>query len=120
MLDGDQIVLVAGVRTAVGRFGGGLKDVDAHVLAATCIREALRRAEVEPTEVPRAIAYYRALERRSDVVFQASPFREGADPVPFNFDWSFDYYPLAYAQPGPEMTIYRLKGGACSPNSGAS
>jgi acetyl-CoA C-acetyltransferase len=55
MLDGDPIVLVAGVRTAVGRFGGGLKDVDAHVLAATCIREALRRAEVEPTEVDEVV-----------------------------------------------------------------
>jgi acetyl-CoA C-acetyltransferase len=55
MLDGDSIVLVAGVRTAVGRFGGGLKDVDAHVLAATCIREALARAEVEATEVDEVV-----------------------------------------------------------------
>jgi acetyl-CoA C-acetyltransferase len=55
MLDGDQIVLVAGVRTAVGRFGGGLKDVDAHVLAATCIRETLRRAELEPEEVDEVV-----------------------------------------------------------------
>ena len=35
----------------------------------------------------------------------------GAEPVPFNFDWSFDYYPLAYQRPGPVMTIYRLRGG---------
>jgi acetyl-CoA C-acetyltransferase len=55
MLDGDQIVLVAGVRTAVGRFGGGLKDVDAHVLAATCVREALSRAELEPEEVDEVV-----------------------------------------------------------------
>jgi len=55
MLDGDPIVLVAGVRTAVGRFGGGLKDVDAHVLAATCIRKALRRAELEPEEVDEVV-----------------------------------------------------------------
>ena len=55
MLDGDPIVLVAGVRTAVGRFGGGLKDVDAHVLAATCVREALRRAELEPEEVDEVV-----------------------------------------------------------------
>jgi acetyl-CoA C-acetyltransferase len=55
MLDGDQIVLVAGVRTAIGRFGGSLKDVDAHVLAATCIREALRRAELEPEEVDEVV-----------------------------------------------------------------
>jgi hypothetical protein len=73
------------------------------------------RAEVAPREVPRAIAYYKALEQRADVVFHASPYRGGADPVKFNFDWSFDFYPLAYARPGPEMTIYRLKNGRCAP-----
>jgi hypothetical protein len=78
------------------------------------------RAEAEPAAVPRAIAYYRELERRSDVAFHASPYRAGADPVAFNFDWSFDYYPLAYVRPGPDMTIYRLKGGGCSPKAGAS
>ncbi|MEA2270784.1 MAG: hypothetical protein QOC64_3394, partial [Solirubrobacteraceae bacterium] len=78
------------------------------------------RAEAAPGEVPRAIAYYRELERRSDVVFHASPYRPGAAPVAFNFDWSFDYYPLAYARPGPEMTIYRLKGGDCRPNGEGS
>jgi len=73
------------------------------------------RAEVAPEEVPQAVAYYKALEQHSDVVFHASPYRRGAKPVDFNFDWSFDFYPLAYARPGPEMTIYRLKGGACAP-----
>jgi hypothetical protein len=78
------------------------------------------RADAAPDEVPRAVAYYRALERRSDVVFHASPYRLGAAPVAFNFDWSFDFYPLAYARPGPVMTIYRLKGGMCSPNARGS
>ena len=73
------------------------------------------RADVAPEEVPQAVAYYKALEQHSDVVFHASPYRRGAKPVDFNFDWSFDFYPLAYARPGPEMTIYRLKGGACAP-----
>jgi 4-amino-4-deoxy-L-arabinose transferase-like glycosyltransferase len=77
------------------------------------------RAEAEPAEVPNAIAYYRELERRSDVVFHASPYHPGAKPVTFNFDWSFDYEPLAYARPGPEMTIYRLRGGRCAPGGGA-
>jgi 4-amino-4-deoxy-L-arabinose transferase-like glycosyltransferase len=76
------------------------------------------RAEAEPEDVPRAIAYYRRLERRSEVAFRASPYRRGAGPVPFNFDWSFDFYPLAYARPGPEMTVYRLTGGACRAASG--
>jgi 4-amino-4-deoxy-L-arabinose transferase-like glycosyltransferase len=78
------------------------------------------RAEADPQEVPRAIAYYRELERRGDVVLQASPFHPGAEPVGFNFDWSFDYYPLAYARPGPEMTIFRLNGGDCSPKPDGS
>ena len=77
------------------------------------------RAEVAPKEVPQAIAYYKALEQRADVAFHASPYRDGAKPVPFNFDWSFDYYPLAYTRPGPEMTIYRLRGGRCTPGGGA-
>jgi hypothetical protein len=72
------------------------------------------RADVDPQEVPRALAYYRELERRSELVFRASPYRRGAGPVEFNFDWSFDFYPLAYGRPGPDMRIYRLKGGACS------
>ena len=50
-MNGDPVVLVSGVRTAVGKFGGGLKDVDAQVLGAKVIRESLNRAGVEPAEV---------------------------------------------------------------------
>ena len=60
------------------------------------------RAEVEPEAVPRALAYYRELERRADTAYVASPYRAGAGPVDFNFDWSFDFYPLAYHRPGPD------------------
>jgi hypothetical protein len=73
------------------------------------------RAEVEPEAVPRALEYYRELERRSSLAFVASPYRSGAGPVDFNFDWSFDFYPLAYNRPGPTMWIYRLHGGRCGP-----
>jgi 4-amino-4-deoxy-L-arabinose transferase-like glycosyltransferase len=75
------------------------------------------RAEVEPRAVPRALAYYRELQRRSTVVFEGSPYGAAARPPRFNFDWSFDYYPLAYRRPGPVMTIYRLRGGRCAPLS---
>lgn len=71
------------------------------------------RAEADPSAVPGAIAYYRALESRATPVFRASPYRSGASPVPFGFDWSFDYYPLAYERPGPALTVWRLHGGAC-------
>jgi acetyl-CoA C-acetyltransferase len=39
-----EVVIVAAARTAVGRFGGALKDVRAHKLAAHVIREVLQRA----------------------------------------------------------------------------
>jgi hypothetical protein len=72
------------------------------------------RAEAEPSVVPNALAYYRELARRSTVVYDASPYSKGKGPVGFNFDWTFNYYPLAYNRPGPEMTIYRLNGGKCA------
>jgi hypothetical protein len=71
------------------------------------------RAEAQPDVVPRAIAYYRELERRSVLAYAASPYRKGAKPVKFNFDWTFDFYPLAYERPGPVMQVYRLRGGKC-------
>jgi hypothetical protein len=72
------------------------------------------RAFADPARAPDAVAYYRALARQGEVVYRVSPYRAGARPVAFNFDWSFDYYPLAYERPGPEVTVYRLRGGRCA------
>jgi hypothetical protein len=72
------------------------------------------RAFAHTGDVPGAIAYYGALEREAKVVFRSSPYGSGSKPVAFNFDWSFDYYPAAYARPGPQMTVYRLDGGRCA------
>jgi hypothetical protein len=74
----------------------------------------LGRALADPKAVPLAIAYYRALAERGQVVYRASPYNSGQGPVSFNFDWSFDYYPRAYHRPGPAMTVYRLRGGRCA------
>jgi 4-amino-4-deoxy-L-arabinose transferase-like glycosyltransferase len=71
------------------------------------------RAYADPAAVPQAIAYYRALAAHATVAFRASPYAAGAAPVPFGFDWSFDYYPLAYERPGPLVTVYHLHGGRC-------
>jgi 4-amino-4-deoxy-L-arabinose transferase-like glycosyltransferase len=72
------------------------------------------RAFADPSAVPRAVAYYRALARQGQVVYRSSPYARGHGPVAFGFDWSFDYYPLAYQRPGPVMTVYRLHGGRCA------
>jgi Dolichyl-phosphate-mannose-protein mannosyltransferase len=71
------------------------------------------RAFADPGAVPLAIAYYRDLAREGELVYRASPYGHGKGPVAFNFDWSFDYYPLAYQHPGPAMSVYRLHGGHC-------
>jgi acetyl-CoA C-acetyltransferase len=46
-----EVVVLSGVRTAIGGFGGSLKDFPPSDLAALCVREAVRRAGVEPREV---------------------------------------------------------------------
>ena len=73
------------------------------------------RSFAQPKIAPRAIAYYAALANRARLMYHVSPFAAGAEPVPFNFDWSIDYYPRQYRRPGPEMSVYRLSGGKCAP-----
>ena len=46
-----EVVIVSGVRTAIGTFGGSLKDVPPTRLGAIVVREALARAEVDGAEV---------------------------------------------------------------------
>ncbi len=46
-----EVVVVSGVRTAIGTFGGSLKDVPPTDLAAQVVRESLRRAGVDGAEV---------------------------------------------------------------------
>ncbi|GAB4481800.1 MAG: acetyl-CoA C-acyltransferase family protein [Burkholderiaceae bacterium] len=46
-----DVVIASGVRTAIGDFGGSLKDVAPTQLGATCVKEALARARVEGGEV---------------------------------------------------------------------
>jgi hypothetical protein len=72
------------------------------------------RALADPGEVPGAIAYYRELARRGQLVYRADPYAAGEGPEKFNFDWSFDYYPLSYDRPGPTVLVYRLRGSACA------
>jgi len=64
------------------------------------------RAYADPKTVPSAIAYYDALKQRGKQVFHVSPYGD-AKPG-FSFDFSFNYYPLEYDHPGPEIFIYKL------------
>ncbi|SJN40246.1 3-ketoacyl-CoA thiolase @ Acetyl-CoA acetyltransferase [Microbacterium esteraromaticum] len=46
-----KVAIVAGARTAVGRFGGAFKDTAAHELGAAATAEALRRSGIAPERV---------------------------------------------------------------------
>jgi acetyl-CoA C-acetyltransferase len=50
-----EVVVVSGVRTAIGDFGGGLKDVAPTDLGAQVVREALTRAGVAGQEVGQVV-----------------------------------------------------------------
>jgi acetyl-CoA C-acetyltransferase len=46
-----EVVVLSGVRTAIGRYGGSLKDTPPTVVAAAVTREAVNRAGIAPDEV---------------------------------------------------------------------
>ena len=46
-----EVVVISGVRTGIGDYGGALKELPATRLGAVAIREALARAKVDPASV---------------------------------------------------------------------
>lgn len=55
MSEQDPVVVVVGARTAIGSYGRSLKDTPCHELGAAAIREAVKRAGVEPSEVDEVV-----------------------------------------------------------------
>ncbi len=55
MTEQNDVVVLSGTRTAIGRYGGGLKDVPPCDLAATVVREAVRRSSVDPEDFGHAV-----------------------------------------------------------------
>ncbi len=51
MDNGREVVVLSGVRTAIGDYGGGLKDIPPTELAARVVREAVSRAKIAPEDV---------------------------------------------------------------------
>ena len=51
----EEVVLVSGCRTAIGRLGGGFQNCSASDLGAVVIREAVSRANLKPEQVDQVI-----------------------------------------------------------------
>jgi len=50
-----EAVIVSATRTPIGKFAGGLKDLSAPRIGAIAVREAVRRARLEPKDVEECI-----------------------------------------------------------------
>jgi acetyl-CoA C-acetyltransferase len=50
-----QVVILSGVRTAIGDYGGSLKDIAPSDLAARVVKEAVARAKVDPKDVGQCV-----------------------------------------------------------------
>src|SRR6202161_948988 len=51
----DEVVIISGGRTPVGKFQGSLSDLSATQLGAITVREAVKRANVDPAQVDECI-----------------------------------------------------------------
>ena len=69
-LDRDDIVLVAGVRTPFGAFGGSLKDLSANDLGVVAAKAALDRSGFAPEDVDHVI-FGNALQTSGDAIYCA-------------------------------------------------
>src|SRR5579885_1270892 len=50
-----EVVIISGCRTPVGKFQGSLSDLSAPQLGAIVVREAVKRAGIEPSQVDECI-----------------------------------------------------------------
>ena len=48
MSEQREVVILSGVRTAIGDYGGSLKDIAPSDLAARVVKEAVSRAKIDP------------------------------------------------------------------------
>ena len=75
------------------------------------VRPRLRGPEGRPVRDPATTTSSSAAAKSSSAPARTGRTRER---VPFSFDDSFNYAPLKYERPGPEIVIYRLHGEQCA------
>ena len=55
MANGREVVILSGVRTAIGDYGGALKDIAPTELGARIVREAVDRAKIDPQQIGQCV-----------------------------------------------------------------
>lgn len=83
----NEVVIVSGSRTAIGTFGGGLKDVPVTELGAVVMKDALKRINLKP--VPGDIMSAAAPDKLKDqglIELEKSAYDWGDDGQPVTVD----------------------------------
>ncbi|SQC87919.1 3-ketoacyl-CoA thiolase [Klebsiella pneumoniae] len=98
MTQANDIVIVSGVRTAIGTFNGSLKHTHQHDLGAAVIREAIARAGIAPQEYRRNDRRQRRANRRKRFYRPHLPTARGgsrrrAPPIPLTASAAPDFRP---------------------------
>jgi len=55
MSNGREVVILSGARTAIGDYGGSLKDIPPTELAAKVVKEAVARANIDPAAIGQCV-----------------------------------------------------------------
>jgi acetyl-CoA C-acetyltransferase len=76
-----EVVVLGGVRTPVGKYGGGLKDFSPAALGAMVIREAVARAGVAPADVGHVVFGHVVPTEKHDVYLARVAAVNGGLPV---------------------------------------
>src|SRR2546428_4666800 len=76
-----EVVVTSGVRTAIGDYGGSLKDVAPTALGAICVREAVSRAKIDPASVGHVVFGSVIHGEAKDMYFSRVAAIEGGMPV---------------------------------------
>jgi acetyl-CoA C-acetyltransferase len=76
-----EVVVVSAVRTAIGKYGGALKDVPPTELAAAVVRESIQRAAIRPEEVGHVVMGNVIHTEAKDMYFARVAAVRGGCPV---------------------------------------
>jgi acetyl-CoA C-acetyltransferase len=63
-----EVVIVSGVRTAIGNYGGALRDTPVVKLGSIVIKEALKRAGLQPKRDPEVLSYAPEVLKGDDLI----------------------------------------------------
>jgi len=76
-----EAVIVSGVRTAIGNFGGALQDVPAVKLGSIVIKEALKKAGLKPKVDPEVLSYAPASLKDEGVIELEKKYSDWEDSL---------------------------------------